>query len=500
MNNVDFISDPHIEEFVVWLTTELPKLSISLSISRSDFVPGGLNTNFTNFENTLSHYSWAGNWSHNKKLLGNLAKNLHGAISSQNNLATLTACLEILRWGGVRGAVAFLTTLAQKDLLVDYLETRSPLFSLTGTQRLSDLNPMNIDKFDAGMTKIYSLIDATGSPIYDSRVGAAMAMLYQCFLRMKGRPQNGLLNFPSGSPRGKQIRNPGALGAGFLNAPQFYTKSVQPHTWAQFQLKLGWIIQEVLSRKIGWFKSEETMAARCRAFEACLFMIGYDLRSICGNTCCDLTCNTSPLAPRVQPVIKTTAAKPAESTNTGWVPSGHPFRNVLTYFLEFRNSNQAAYSLEDFRNWLIQQHDFKATTVKAYDFPLREQEFDLVDRTIEDLECIVMGGQAGLECVLRDRTLNVDERAWVCLVDAWIVGKLISKNAADRNAILIEAGFAGTENACNTLFTVGRTVGKHFGLLDVDGSPTKLYEDTFAGHMDDLEESLCGIKQNTAQN
>ena len=202
------------------------------------------------------------------------------------------------------------------------------------------------------MTKIYSLIDNTGSPIYDSRVGAAMAMLYQCFIHSQKEDKNALLNFPSGSARGKQIRNPGALGTEFFNAPQFYTRGVEPHIWAQFQLKLGWIIQDILN-KTKWFDKEGNIADRCRAFEACLFMIGYDLRAISGNTICNPTGIIT--ATENQPVKLTTIANQADPTNTGWVPSGHPFKKVLQYFLEFRKLNPDLYSLESFRNWLVQE-------------------------------------------------------------------------------------------------------------------------------------------------
>jgi hypothetical protein len=67
------------------------------------------------------------------------------------------------------------------------------------------------------------------------------------------------------------------------------------------------------------------------------------------------------------------------------------------------------------------------------------------------------------------------------------LNRLVTK---DRNAILKGAGFAGTDNACNTLFTVGRAVGNHFNLLNDDGSPTQLYEDTFDDLMDELNEEL----------
>ena len=79
------------------------------------------------------------------------------------------------------------------------------------------------------------------------------------------------------------------------------------------------------------------------------------------------------------------------------------------------------------------------------------------------------------------------------MVDAWIVGKLFESE--DREAILIRAGFAGTENACSTLLSVGKAVGQHFGLLNENGSPTQLYEDTFSDHMDELEETLSEAKK-----
>jgi hypothetical protein len=357
------------------------------------------------------------------------------------------------------------------------------------------------------MTKIYSLLDTTGSPIYDSRVGAAMTMLYQCYLRSSSKKKNNLLNFPSGSARGKQVRNPGAFGPPFCNAPQFYTRSVLPHDWAQFQLKLGWIIQKILS-KTAWFEEAEgtAIADRSRAFEACLFMIGYDLNSIAGNACCGSTLvSTSPSTN--QEVANATNAELDESRDTGWVPTSHPFTEVLKHFLRFRQSQQPSYDLQGFKDWLISNYTkrtgdtnarIRPSTAYGYLFPLRAQEFDLVDRSLDDLECIVEGGKVGLECAVRDRILNVDERAWVCLVDAWIVGQLHDVRPSQRrNKILSDAGFAGTPNACNTLFLVGRDVGKHFGLLDESGRPTDFYNKFFTTQMvmDDELEILNNARQ-----
>lgn len=508
MNRDTFLKDTDVADFIKWLIETLPHLTVTLNIPESRrFVPKGVHATCSGIEQVLPHYSWMGTWTHNKGRLGGLASDLRTALATGNEDDTLRACLEILNWGGVRGAVSYLQAKAGNDALKAYLHGRKQLFDLTGPQRLRDLNAGVIDKFDAGMTKIYSLLDTTGSPIYDSRVGAAMAMLYQYHLRSSSKQMTELLNFPSGSARGKQVRNPGRLGHPFYDAPQFYTRSVQPHVWAQFQLKLGWIIQEILSRT-NWFKETEgpAIADRSRAFEACLFMIGYDLKSMASNACCGSTQVTTPASIK-QEVASATNDDLEEPKDTGWVPTSHPFTEVLKHFLRFRQSQQPSYELQDFKGWLIRNYtkrrgdanaEIKLSTAYGYLFPLRAQEFDLVDRSIEDLECIVEGGEQGLECAVRGRILNVDERAWVCLVDAWIVGQLHNvKSTQRRNKILSDAGFAGTPNASNTLFLVGRDVGKHFRLLNDDGSRTAFYDEFFETRMvmDEELETLNNARQ-----
>ena len=497
MNRAQFLKDDNVAQFVDWLINNLPNIKVSLDISKSRrFVPNGVRANCQGIEAVLPHYAWMGTWQANKTRLGTLSARLRDAVSRHSEEDALKACREILEWGGVRGAVSFLKALADPDRngLVAYLTERQPLFQLDGAQNLSDLDATIIDKFDAGMTKIYSLLDTTGSPIYDSRVGAAMAMLYQCHLRSVSpikRPIR-LLNFPSGAARGKQIRNPGALGKGFLNAPKFYTNSVKPHDWAQFQLKLGWIIREIL-RRTEWFANEgATIAERSRAFEASLFMIGYDLRSLAGNGCCNPASGVSTITP-VQSHSGAETEQSSEPEDYGWVPTAHPFTAVLEHFLRFRQSEQPSYGLRDFKRWLIGNYvkrrgdpkiPIKSSTAHDYLFPLRTQEFDLVDRSIAELECIVRGGQEGLECAVRDRTLNVDERAWVCLVDAWIVGQLWGVDPRRCKEILQHAKFVGDgKHAWKTLLDVGKQVGKHFGLLNDDAHQTDLYRDFFTKRM-----------------
>ncbi|VVO69274.1 hypothetical protein [Pseudomonas fluorescens] len=62
--------------------------------------------------------------------------------------------------------------------LMNYLKQCQALLALDRKQQLNHLTKQNILRFDSGMTKIHALLDTTGSPIYDGRVGAAIALLY----------------------------------------------------------------------------------------------------------------------------------------------------------------------------------------------------------------------------------------------------------------------------------------------------------------------------------
>jgi hypothetical protein len=167
-----------------------------------------------------------------------------------------------------------------------------------------------------------------------------------------------------------------------------------------------------------------------------------------------------------------------KKTHSTWVPTGHPFIQVLNLFLEFRKAEDAGVNEGyDFITWLVNKKKLRPNTAKAYCFPLGENEFSLWGRTIEDLEVIVRGGVEALSLVLQNRDIDEDRRAWVCLNDARIVGEIRALNLtpADMKHHIVEHGFAGTEDAANVLVNVGDQVGKHFGLLDANGQATPLF-------------------------
>jgi hypothetical protein len=506
MNRLDFLEKN--EGFVNWLVNNLGNQKFHLNMKPSRFVPGGLNAAVTGFPNLLSHYSWRSSWNNpltNQPVvsqdwkstvssLGSLRQWTTRALARNDQQDVFDACLEVLRWGGVRGAIPFLKQLKESNLLVKYLTDLSSLMKLDGdpSQTLNALNKDSIWRFDAGLTKIHALIDVSGSPIYDSRVGAAMAMLYSLYYASDSKSRSTLaLKFPSGSARGNQIRNPGELH--YLSAPQFFTKAVTSEEWARWQVRLGWILRAVL-RENDWFLDEGDIAARCHAFEACLFMIGYDLRCFQSNddiVSIDVNNRTEK------------ASKSIKKMKTGWVPSGHPFDKVIKLYLKYRESETGNHSILRFKQWMgnntttRKNTTLSKATIDSYCFPFKENEFDISRRSLNALKTIADGGENGLYTALgtRESYTASDEREQVCLVDAWIAGQEVNFNGKEQgpyNARLVRAGFAGTNKAANTLLAVGRNVGKHFGLLNKDNVPTKFYADFFCNGMDDLALYLRG--------
>ncbi|GAA0425245.1 hypothetical protein GCM10008969_55910 [Pseudomonas veronii subsp. inensis] len=480
MRREQFLAQPEIESFIAWLATNLPRLTFKLRFKSSPLVPGGLTADVQGIEQVLGHYRWKASWqdSHQRPVdsqtwaetqrsLGQLRQWLTSAVKRGDEQQALQACLQILRWGGVRGAIAFLHRLAARGELSRYLQKMAGLMSLDGDHDLDDLDASSVERFDAGLTKIHALFDSLGSPIYDSRVGAAIGMLYSLFRQQWTGGGKPLLAFPSGAARGNQIRNPGAFLNG-LAAPQF--SSISYEAWARWQVRLGWIIRALLERT-GWFAEQGALPARCHAFEASLFVLGYDLRCF--------GCTPKAVVPDLSE---------RERDSTGWVPTGNPFSQVINDYLFFRRQGGKG-DKASFVDWLSTrahtERPVSRATAQDYCFAFSMQEFDLFDRSLDELERIVAGGEDGLRAALASEALEPfvlgDERVSVCLVDVLITGRAYQRDTTGdaRVESILSAGYAGTKNSANTLMALGRNVGKHFGLLDAKHLPTPLFERFF---------------------
>ena len=486
MTRDDFLKQDDVRGFIDWLAAELPVMPFHLKMARSRFVPGGLDVLATGLEAVLGHYVWStrwtdahgkavvsGNWHETRASLGQLRGWLKTAIARQDEDQALAACLAILEWGGVRGAIVFLKRLHAQDRLVAYFKRLAPLMSLNSDASLDELDTDSVERFDAGLTKIHALFDDSGSPIYDSRVGAAMAMLYAQYRSQAGKKlaKKHCLAFPSGAARGKQIRNPKGIDSGFAGAPQFFGKAVSCQDWAQWQVKLGWILRAVLEQ-CDWFKADGAdMAARCHAFEACLFMLGYDLRCF----------------GEAATIAQKNNAKESKSKDTGWVPSSCPFTmtlpHLITYSRQLRDGEKA--STSSFAKWHMATQGSTKETAKSYCFPFGKNEFDLFGRSAQELDLILAGGKEGLYAAQgsRDCYLETDTREQVCLVDALLVGRMADMLPAESTAWLLVQGHAGTPGTAGLIKTTGGQVGRHFGLLDKKNRPTAFFHEYFGDCM-----------------
>ncbi|SAL16364.1 hypothetical protein AWB64_00970 [Caballeronia sordidicola] len=509
MNRNAFLAQPGVRAFVAWLSERLPTLPVRLRFAHSQFVPGGIDTQVDGIEAVLAHYHWratwfdprtgkpveSGDWTSTRTSLERLSAWLRESVANGDELAAGAAAREVLRWGGVRGAIPFIESKVRENAWCAYLRELAPLFALDGDQTLDELHAGNVQRFDSGLTKIHALLDTTGSPIYDSRVGAALAMLFEMFRRdaRSNGNKHDALGFPSGPARGRQIRNPGELG--FTASPQFYKRQVPREEWARWQLRAGWIIRAVLGQTKLFVNESASdvashLAARCHAFEAALFMIGYDLASLADG-------GEASAARGVR------HGRRHSKRSGNYVPTGHAFSTVLRAYREYLETSPGEHGAEDLRQWLespaqADRYSSFRNSFRSYCYPFREPEFDLFARSPDEIRSIEEGGEKALVVANygEEQFIECDERRQVCIVCAGLAGYCaLVASSETPNERLVRKEFAGTENSANTLLSVGRGVGRHFGLLDERNRPTEFFHRFFGDGFEYFRNRL-GVDRN----
>lgn len=294
MNKQAFLADQDVEDFLVWLARELPRLKIRLDIKRSRFVPSGLKVAVTGLESVLAHYTWkshgmaSGNWAAASAHLTNLAHRLRDAVKRDSDPDALDACRDILQWGGNRnwntGAYPFLSAMAAAGVLCRYLRDTGAAFALE-TADVDALVPP-VETLNSMLTKVHALYAQDGLPIYDSRVAAAITSLVEMWRMAAGKSGDPLpvpLTFPATTAsrtvrrRFPHARSPGVMAYG---APETAGQ------WASAKVRLGWVMESTLGRMPAMFSDcchAPSLAERMHAIEASLFMVGYDVECL-GST------------------------------------------------------------------------------------------------------------------------------------------------------------------------------------------------------------------------
>ncbi|MDZ7584253.1 MAG: hypothetical protein U0938_05410 [Thiobacillus sp.] len=291
MNKQAFLANQDVEDFLVWLARELPRLKIRLDIKRSRFVPSGLKVDVTGLESVLAHYTWkshgmaTGDWPEASAHLAALAHAVRDAVRRDSDPDALDACRDILQWGGNRnwntGAYPFLSARAAAGVLCRYLKDTGAAFALD-TADVDALVPP-VETLNSMLTKVHALYAEDGLPIYDSRVAAAIASLVEMWRVATGKSGDPLpapLIFPATTAsrtvrrRSPHARFPGVMTHG---APETVDQ------WASAKVRLGWVMESILAKVPALFSDccpAPSLADRMHAFEASLFMVGYDVRCL----------------------------------------------------------------------------------------------------------------------------------------------------------------------------------------------------------------------------
>jgi len=279
----DYLNNADVKEFTKWLATALNDKSITHSYT----MPGDKQICFSGLEDALDQYNWdfivkvpgekstrAGkDYDDNEKTLAVLSKGLEDAIKLTNdhekNQALCDWSSAVMQWGGVTA------------WNVDWLKTNVNILAIEITNTCNKLVGNNDDtailkpitRFNAGMTKVYSLL-LEDFIIYDSRVAAALAWLVDRWCPAN-LPVPELLQFhcmppkEGNNPGIRKIRNP---SHGMHSFPAMGSNSARHAHW---NLRASWILAKAIntSKETKFHEKDNPL----RALEAALFMWGYDL-------------------------------------------------------------------------------------------------------------------------------------------------------------------------------------------------------------------------------
>ena len=283
MRRTDFLSLAEVTLFTDWLASELPHWPIHLDIGASKFVPQGLQAKTVFGQIIPLHYRWRasgmshGDWDESCAKTRALSAALRIGVANGDAAATMSACSDILLWGGERnaavGARPFLR--AQGANLPAYIAQAGQAMSLAGGDLSTDFR--SVQAMNSMLTKVHAFFAADGLPIYDSRVSAAMAALVEYWRSGTGQrvlPKS--LQFPlAGGSAKPQHRLTWLFEKPISPGQLSYIHSETPARWAGAKLRLAWVMAEILRKAPDLFQEQHD---RMRALEAALFMVGYDLQ------------------------------------------------------------------------------------------------------------------------------------------------------------------------------------------------------------------------------
>lgn len=298
----DFYQDAEVGIFIDWLSDAVGNLVVDFSIKSSRRVPDGVSASVVGLDAVIGQYKWAAQWTDSGSVisslcwnstvssLGRLGRKLRGALNHSSDAAVFDACCSIFEWGGERNK-----NVGARPFLVDKIGANNGLCNyLDQVRKAADLGCANIlnlkavEEMNSMLTKVHAMASVDGLPIYDSRVAAAIACLVEIYRHNSGLKWTTIpafLAFPAipEDPKNNR-RHVGVLRASGAAIPTpgviRYQDSQRASRWMSASIRLGWIAEEILSRNRDLLNGQ---VSRMHAFEACLFMMGYDVKCLQRN-------------------------------------------------------------------------------------------------------------------------------------------------------------------------------------------------------------------------
>jgi hypothetical protein len=277
-----YLALPRVSDFIDWLASNLDHVSL---FAHSYYERRQKVTKtFSNLPDANAQYFWKHKGAvgtpsgtcltSSHAALEALCDALHTGINTANDASTLDASMRVMEWGGVSaGNVRWLTVNA-KDLVRTLASTTAALASdnlahpiLTTDREL---------RFNAGMTKVYSLL-VNDFIIYDSRVAAALGWIVVKYCKDRSLP---VLPAELAFPWAPAKEAPNALrpkNRDPSQSPYHFPRLIAGELHAVWNLKASWILAEVLARAPASYFNGTSPIPALRRLEAALFMIGYDL-------------------------------------------------------------------------------------------------------------------------------------------------------------------------------------------------------------------------------
>lgn len=276
---------PHVvRDFINWLSANLnnqPLFAHSYADRRTKKV-----WQFNGLEDACRQYYWkhkgalgvpgGSDLVSNHAALTALQKALQHSVTltgSSGDQAACSAASEVMKWGGVAAHNVGWLQANTHGLATMFAAVTEALNRGDLTNSLLKNGGL---RFNAGMTKVYSLL-AKDFIIYDSRVAAALGWIVVKFCQIHKFTQvPAELDFPYADAKEDRTaeqpknRNPRQQQLRFQRL-----RSGPLH--AEWNLKAGWILQAVLAQDKASQFAQPSAIVPLRRLEAALFMIGYDL-------------------------------------------------------------------------------------------------------------------------------------------------------------------------------------------------------------------------------